>query len=63
MEDWVKTCPPADGKIEVESDIINCREDRERTVAPWSKFQRRSKGGDILALEPHLITDVIGYRG
>ena len=63
MEDRVKTCPPADGKIEAEGHVIDCGEDGERTVAPWSEFQGGSEGRDIPAFKPHLITDMIGHRG
>jgi len=63
MKNRVKMCPPTDGKIEVESDIINCGKNGEGAVALWSEFQRGSEGGDVLAFEPHLIADTIGYRG
>jgi len=63
MEDRVETCPPTDGKIEVEGHVIDCGKDGEGSIAPWSEFQGGSEGGDILAFEPHLIANVIGYRG
>jgi len=49
VEDWVKTCPPANGKIEVEGHVIDGGKNGEGTVAPWSEFQGGSEGGDILA--------------
>ena len=63
MEDRMKTCPPTDGKIKAEGHVINGGQNGEGTIAPWSKFQGGSEGGDILAFEPHLITNVIGYQG
>jgi len=63
VEHQVKMCPPTDGKIEAEGNVIDCRKDREGTVAPWSEFQGGSEGGDVLAFQQHLIANAIGHRG
>jgi len=50
-----------DGKIKAEVTSLTA-ERWERTVAPWSEFQGGSESGDVLAFQPHLIADTIGYR-
>src|SRR5882762_4786901 len=61
MEDRVNAGMPAKREVEAEGNIIDNGKDGEGTMLVRGKFQGRSKGGHMFALEPNLITN--GEKG
>src|SRR5882762_10267636 len=61
VEDRVNAGAPAKREVEVEGDVIDNGKDGEGTMPARGKFQGRSEGGHVFALEPNLITN--GKKG
>ena len=62
MEHGMEARAPGRRKDKMEGDIIDSRGNGKRAIATWSELQRGSEGGDMLAFQPDLITDLIRNR-